>query len=977
MIYKSLIKNNLVLILCFLFIQAAAQDPPFLKYYDHPWVDSLMTELTMEEKVAQSIFMATWSNRDIGHYTDTDSLIRNHKIGGLVFFQGSPGKQVELINHYNSVSDIPLAVALDAEWGAAMRLDNLQDYPYQMTLGAVSDDSLIYRMGLRIAQELKLLGIDINLAPVADINNNSRNPVINYRSFGEDKNKVATRVNMYMKGLQDGGILATAKHFPGHGDTDTDSHHALPLLKHSRERFDSLELYPFIRAIESGIGGIMSAHLDIPSLNPQSNLPSTLSRPVMTDLLKKELGFKGLAITDAMNMKGLTRYFDPGIAEAEAYRAGNDIIEYVSDAALAINSILDYYNNGKISYEQIEETTRKILAFKYWSMQDKTVTDGEKARVYSNSNENKSFIRKLYSNAITVLNNKDNLIPIRQLDKKTIACLAINAEEKTAFQAMVEKYTKADNYYWTEGINDIDTLLKKLQDYDLVIAGFFDTDQRPYRNFGISKSASAFVNRLSEMTDLLGVYFGNPYAIDKLKGFKDAEGLILTYQENIYTEQLAAQLIFGGTGAHGKLPVTINDTYRRGYGIITPGNLRLQYGFPEDAGLQSGIPSTTIDSIAISGIEAGAYPGCEVLIARKGVVFFHKCYGTHTYDARTSVEPGDLFDLASVTKVAAATTGLMVLDSEDLFDPEKTLIDYVPEMRFSDKKDLVFRDILAHQAGLYPWIPYWKSTLRNNGKFKWWTIKRVKSDRYPGTAANGLFVHRNYMNKIHRAIRKSPLGPKEYKYSGLSFFLIPGIIEDQSGEGYEDFLYNNVYHKLGAYDIVFNPFRFYHRTRIMPTEVDTLFRHQLLHGYVHDEGAAMMGGFSGNAGLFATANDLVKLLEMYRREGSYGGEQIIAKEVIREYTTYQFPDNENRRGLGFDKPLIDENDGTAEDYPCTGASPSSFGHSGFTGTFAWVDPEEELSYVFLSNRVYPTRNNSLLYDLNIRTNILQAVYDSI
>ncbi|MFO7852928.1 MAG: glycoside hydrolase family 3 N-terminal domain-containing protein [Bacteroidota bacterium] len=974
---KHLITNLLILAPLLISSNSYSQGAEFMKYYDHPWVDSTLSTLSIEEKIAQSIFLATWSNKDIGHYIEIDSTIRKYGIGGLVFFQGTPEKQVELINHYQQVSNLPLAIALDGEWGAGMRLDSIQDYPYQMTLGAINNDSLIYEMGSRIAEEFKLLGLTINLAPVADINNNPDNPVINYRSFGENRNLVARKVIMYMEGLQDKGILATAKHFPGHGDTDIDSHYDLPVIIHSRQRFDSLELYPFKMAIEEGIGSIMSAHLNIPALDTTSDLPSTLSKKIMTGLLKEELGFEGLVLTDAMNMKGLTKHYEPGEAEAIAYMAGNDIIEYVSDAGLAIKSIKDFYDQGKISYAQIDSTTRKILAFKYWSALYAQEPSGEKAIEKSNHNANNAFIRKLYANALTVLNNRENIIPVRHLDNKKIACLAINSRTKTSFQSMTEKYTRIDNYYWSRESNDSDSLIKKLEEYDLVIAGIFDTDQRPYRNYGISQEARDFIAQLAYKTKLIGVYFGNPYAINSLPDLQCAEGLILAYQENKYTEELSAQLIFGGISGHGRLPVTINTKYVQGHGIITPGNIRLQYGYPEDVGISSEEIEKKIDSLALKGLEAGAYPGCEVILARKGIVFFHKCYGSHTYQSRIDVMAKDLYDLASVTKIAASTTGLMKLDGEGLFSPDDKLIDYVPKMRCSDKRDLIFREILAHQAGLYPWIPYWKNTLRNSGKYKWWTIKRVESERYPATVANGLYVHRKYFNKIIRAIKRSPMSEKEYIYSGLVFFLVPSITEDLSGESYEDFLYKNIYHKLGAFDIVFNPFRFYPKSRLVPTERDTLFREQLLHGYVHDEGAAMMGGFSGNAGLFATGNDLIKLMEMYRREGRYGDEQIIEEKIIREYTSYQFPENENRRGLGFDKPLIDEYDGTEEDYPCPGASPSSFGHSGFTGTFVWVDPEYELSYVFLSNRVYPTRENSLLYDLNIRTEILQSTYDSI
>jgi CubicO group peptidase (beta-lactamase class C family) len=423
--------------------------------------------------------------------------------------------------------------------------------------------------------------------------------------------------------------------------------------------------------------------------------------------------------------------------------------------------------------------------------------------------------------------------------------------------------------------------------------------------------------------------------------------------------------------------VSIGAGYPAGSGLETPGGLRLQYAFPENAGVSSYRLQKAIDSIVNAGLRAGAFPGCEVMAARRGMVIFHQTYGHHTYDRRIAVEEGDLYDLASVTKVSGPLSGLMWLEGAGKFSHEEKLGTYCPEMKRSDKASLPLKDILAHQAGLYPWIPYWQDAVRNNGEYRKRFLRYAEERRFPLTVADHLYLKYNYNRKIFKTIRKSELGERTYLYSGLAFFLFPGIIEDLSGERYEDFLYRHIYHRIGAWDLVFNPTRFYSPRRIVPTEYDSTFRKQQVHGYVHDEGAAMMGGYSGNAGLFATAGDLMKLMEMYRRMGTYGGEQIIPAGVLREYTSYQFPETKNRRGLGFDKPLLDERDGTPADYPCPGASPSSFGHSGFTGTFVWVDPEAEITYVFLSNRVYPTRENNLISEMDIRTSILQGIYDAI
>ncbi len=977
---SDLLHKRLLTVTAFLMLTLilAGQQAPYLKYINHPWVDSVLATLDNKERVAQSIWMATWSNRDISHAFEIGNLIKDQKIGGLIFFQGTAEKEAELINYYQSLADVPLIMAMDAEWGPGMRLDNIIDFPYQMTLGAIKNDSLIYLMGREVARQMKLLGLNQNLAPVADINSNPNNPVINYRSFGENRDLVSHKVIMYASGLQDGGIIATGKHFPGHGDTDSDSHLMLPVIRHNKERFDSLELIPFKNAIDSGIGSIMSAHLHIPAYDSRENMPSTLSENIIKGLLKEELGFEGLVVTDAMNMKGLTDGFASGTADAMAYMAGNDILEYVQNAELAIEAILDYRKQGMISDKEIELKCRKILAMKYWcGLDDFQKINKEKLEDRINLPTTRALVRDLYAESLTVLNNENNLIPVKNLDKSKIAVLTINGLKDSPFAEMASNYTHISRFMWKKGVDE-NKLLDTLRFFDIVLVNISGTDQRPYRDFGISSELHLFLSKLGEKNNTISVYAGNPYAIDRLEPLQKSAGLILSYQDNNITQELAAQLIFGGIGGHGKLPVTINKQYPAGYGIITPGNIRLQYGYPENAGISSEILERKIDSIALAGLETEAYPGCEVIAARRGIVFFHKTYGYHTFYRRNKVEKNDVYDLASLTKASAATAGLMVLDDMGLFNPDDNLGKYFPAFRHSDKSDLVLRDILAHQAGLVAWIPFWQDMIKKNGDFKYRSVKTEESQKFNIELSPGMFLNKNYKKKIYRKIKKSPLGETKYLYSGLSFYLFPDIIRELSGMEYDKFLKDRIYHPIGAEDITFNAHLSYPLVQIVPTENDDFFRNTQIHGYVHDEGAAMMGGLSGNAGLFATANDLLKLYEMYRRYGNFGGEQIISEDVIREYTSYQFIENNNRRGLGFDKPsLADSSLSRSQIYPCPSASASSFGHSGYTGTFAWADPEEELSYVFLSNRVYPTRNNNKISSMNIRTDILQSIYDSI
>jgi beta-N-acetylhexosaminidase len=963
-------------------LSAQKIDPPFLKYLNHPWVDSVLKSLSTEERIAQLIWLAGFSNRDISYDVELSNQIKKTGVGGVIFFQDQASKQSGMINYFRQISKVPPIIAEDGEWGIGMRLAGVEKFPYQLTLGAIQDDSLIYKMGAEISKQFKRAGVDINLAPVADINNNPVNPVINFRSFGENIKNVNRKTLMYMNGLQDNGIMAVAKHFPGHGDTNIDSHLDLPVIRHTRARLDSVELVPFRLLIDNGVAGVMPGHLWIPSLDTTNDLPSTVSYPVLTGLLKNELGFKGLILSDAMNMGGVTRYTKPGEAPKLSLKAGMDVLEYVIDPEKTIKSIAESVKKGEISAASIDEKCRKVLALKYWSGLNRPV-EVKKDNILEDLTppRTQALIRELYASALTVINNEQNIIPVRFNDTLKIATLAINRKGISDFQKRISSYFPADHFY-IDTLNTKKTgdILKKLSKYDLIITGIFNTEQKAMSDFGIPDGLNEFLSHLNDQNNTIITYFGNPYAIDRLGSIQASKGLIVAYQENSLTEDLSAQLIFGAIGAKGILPVTINSRYHEGYGIITPGNLRLQYAIPESAGVSSDLLMRRIDSLANWGLAMGAYPGCEIMIARKGEVIFQKTYGFHTYDNSTSVSENDLFDLASVTKISSATPGLMLLNSMGKFSPDKHLGEYLPFFRNSNKSDLLLRDMLAHQAGLTAWLPFWKQTMKKNGKFKARTFKPEYSDKYPLKVADGMYMYKNYKQKMFNEIKKSSVNTKQkkYLYSDLTFIIMPEIISSLSGMKWNEFVTRNIYHKIGAYDIVFNPYQKYPLDRIIPTEYDSLFRKQQIWGTVHDEASAMLGGISGHAGLFATANDLLKLMELYRRMGNYGGEQLISENVLKEYTRVQFPENKNRRGLCFDKPLLNNSELKQKDtYPTHSASPESFGHSGFTGTFVWIDPKYEISYVFLCNRVYPTRNNNKVSELGIRTEILQAVYDSI
>lgn len=962
------------------FAQRPKNYPVFQRDVNNHWVDSVFRKMTPEERIGQLVFVAAYSNRgpkQIMHITD---LIRKYKIGGLIFFQGTPDKQAVLENFYQSQSKVPLIIAMDAEWGLHMRLKHTIHFPYQMALGAMKSDTLVYQMGKEIGRELRRLGVQMNLAPVVDINSNPKNPVIGFRSFGSNKIDVAEKGIAYMKGLQASGVIATAKHFPGHGDTFKDSHKTLPVVPYSIQRLDTLELYPFRKLIDAGVGAVMTAHLYVPALDPTPHLASSLSRRVVTGLLKKKLGFRGLIITDALNMKGVTKYFPPGKLEVKAIQAGNDILEFTENVPLTIHSIKKALAEGKISWRQINKSCKKVLAAKYWAGLDHyQPVDTTHLVADLNTPEAEVLRRKLLQSALTVLQNKNNVIPVNLSKYPHIASLAIGDSTLTPFQNMLDNYTHMDNYFWvkSDALKD-SVLISRLSKYNLVIVGLDEKSPFPTRNFGLSPEMVKFFHDLMQNHNNLVAVLGNPYSLNELTDIKNANGLLVTYRDGKLAQELAAQMIFGAIGAHGKLSVRLHQ-FPLYAGVSTPSIGRLAYTIPEAEGVNSAYLDHKIDSIVQSGLNAKAFPGCEILVARNGAVIFDKAFGYHTYNHRIKVEKGDLYDLASLTKVSASLPAIMKLYDQKKISLDAPFYKYWHAFKHSNKKHITLREILAHQAGLEAYIPFWKKTIRQNGKFKRRIFRSDSSAKFDLAVDRGIYMNRNYVKKMYREIKRSPVqkNPK-YLYSGLGFMLFPKMIGKMTGVNFQTYLKKNFYQPLGASSLTYTPYRYYPMSRVAPAEVDTFFRKEPVHGYVDDEDAAMFGGISGNAGLYGDANDLAKLCQMYLNMGYYGGKQYIADSTMKEFTSVQYPANDNRRGLGFDKPLLGNDTLTeVESYPTLGASPASFGHSGYTGTFFWADPKDDVLYIFLSNRTYPSRANEKIVQMNIRTNILQAVYDAI
>ncbi|MCL6261632.1 serine hydrolase [Aquiflexum sp. TKW24L] len=939
------------------------------------WVDSIFDTNSFEQRLGQLFMVAAYSNKDEKHTAEITKLVREQNIGGLIFFQGGPVRQANLTNYYQSISKMPLFIAMDAEWGVNMRLDSIIGFPKAMTLGALPDEDLIYEMGKEIAFQFKELGMHINFAPVVDVNSNPNNPVIGYRAFGEEKHLVTRKSLAYMKGLQDNGVMANAKHFPGHGDTETDSHYTLPVIKHTETRIKDIDLYPYRELIENDLMSVMVAHLHVPSMDSETDKATTLSKYVVTDLLKKQMNFKGLVFTDALNMKGVSKYLKPGEVDLHALLAGNDVLLYSLDVPKAKAMILQAVADGKISQEEVDDKIRRILKAKFWAGLDhRRPIETYKLAERINRPEAALLVEKLYERAITVTSNKDNLIPLRNLDIQRFASLTIGGSG-TTFQKKLDKYARFDHFAVSNGSDEasLKDLASKLKDYQTIIVGMTGITNSPKRNFGVSMSDFDFIKNLSKDKNLILVVFGSAYSI---KSLPEMPHNIVAFENNSITQNLVPEIIFGARDAHGLLPVTANLTLRQGTGGYLEGLGRLAYSIPESQGLDSR-KLGKIDSIMARSIDRKAIPGGVILVAKNGQVIFEKAYGHYDYKKTRPVTTETIYDLASITKVLATTQAVMFLESRGVIDMNKPIGNYLPELENTNKEDLILRDILAHEAGLVAFLPHYAKTVEAS-QWKSQYYRSVAEPGYSLPVSNDMFALNSLRDSIWTWTIKSELRKHEgnkrkygYVYSDLTMYLMQELVEEMTQQPLDEFLEQNLYGPLGLYSMTFNPARKYPLDLIAPTEDDITFRKRQVQGYVHDPGAAMYGGVAGHAGLFGKANDLAVLMQLMLNGGKYADVEFIDEKTVQEFTKRQ--SIQSRRGWGWDKPepAIGKGGSAGNNAP-----KSTFGHTGFTGTCVWADPDNDLIYVFLSNRVHPNAENNLLLKDGVRQEIHDIIYQA-
>ena len=912
------------------------------------WVETTLARMTLEEKVAQMIIVWTpgnYSSHESQRWQDLERLVSGRKLGGFVFSIGDVYEYAVQANKLQRLSDVPLLLAADLEYGPAMRVRGSTRFPHAMAIGATRNSQYAFEVGKATAEEARALGIIQNYAPVADVNNNPKNPVINIRSYGDDVRLVSEMVSAFVKGSQGAGVIATVKHYPGHGDTDIDTHLGLPTIGYDRERFEKVELAPFREAFSAGAKSVMIGHISVPALDSVTGIPATVSPRITTELLRNEEGFHGLVVTDALGMKGITSKYGPAEAAILAVKAGDDALLMPVDADVAIDAIVGAVKRGEISEARISVSVRKLLECKKWAGLDTNrYADVEKVFDVVGSKPHQLLAREIARKAVTVLGNKNSLLPLsKSQDKKILDLVFADTEDPAAGKGfhgeLAERSPNADFVKIDPRSNalDFDGALAEAAAADIVLfqlqyyirsgemTGFLPKEVRELINKIIASGKRCFA-----------VSLGNPYLVTD---FPKIESYVCTFGGGDAGEEAAVQVIFGEEPATGRLPITIPGVYQFGDGVEYA-KLALRDGKPEEAGFDAN-RLLKVSDIIEEAIRDSAFPGAVLLVAKDGIIVHNEAYGTYTYEPSAKlVEPTSMFDLASVTKVTSTTSAVMRLYDEGKLKLDDPIVKFYPAFGQKGKDKITVYNLMVHNSGL----PAWK------------TFYTYCND--PQSVLDSVFA-----SELIYKTGDSTL------YSDLGLITMGKVVEKITGTTLDKYVDSVFFKPLGMRNTMYNPPAKL-IPRIAPTEVDNYWKRTgiAVRGRVHDENAATLGGVSGHAGLFSTASDLAILLQMELNGGTYGGQRFIKEETLRMFTTRQ--SDRSTRGIGWDTP-------TLKGYSFVGHqfSAKSFIHTGFTGTSVAVDRSRNLIVVFLTNRVYPTRNNSKLF--GVRPKVHDAVINAL
>ena len=950
-------------------LSSAQQPDPLLSVnpkLQQKWVDSVYHSMSLDQKIGQLFTPMVFSKKDDKHFDDIRSLIKKYHIGGLIFSLGAPVKQTQWLNEFQSMSKVPLLISMDAEWGVAMRLDSVIAFPWSMTLGAIKENSIIRKIGKRMGEQEKILGVNMSYAPVLDINTNAQNPIIGNRSFGEDPLRVAEKGVALMLGHHDAGILTSGKHFPGHGDTAKDSHITLPTVSFDRSRLEKIETYPFKKAIEQGLSSVMTAHLNVPALTNTED-PSSLSHSVVTKLLKQNIGFNGLAVTDALNMKGAEPNDPNSNMDLLALMAGNDILLISKDIPLGIEKIKIAYQKFNIVKTRVEESVKKILKAKYKvGLTHKDRVDTKNIYTRLNTKKDTLLIEEAYAKSITLLKNDNKLLPLDP--GTTYAHIKLGDDQSDVFETQLRDYVNIK----TVTPSTIVETLTALKDFKKVIISYHRSNRSPFLSADFSKDEIKLIQAIARKHELILNVFVNPYSLIDLGDLSSIEGLIVSYQNSPISQKISAELMNGYGSFLGSLPVGISNRFPVGSGIRFEPNEKnkriglIEKGFDPDR-------LAEIDYFAQRVIDSAMTPGMQILVAKSGEILYHKSFGHHTYNKKIKVENHHLYDLASLTKITATLPLIMREVDKNRFGLNSSFKDFMPELEGTNKANLSVKESLSHFARLTPWIPFYKKTIDEKGQPLRKFYRDRDKTRFNIPVADQLYLRSNFNQKIEKQVIGSPLlDSLYYKYSDLPFYMFKNFLEKKYKKPLNDLADEFLYEPLGLERTLFNPWKFVPKDQIVPSEIDDYFRHRELRGYVHDMGAAMQGGIGGHAGLFSNAEEVYYIMQMYLQKGSVNGHEFITSKTFDEFNRCYYCDKGNRRGIGFDKPQL-----KGEGSTCGCVSKVSFGHMGFTGTYAWADPDQELIFVFLSNRTYPSMSNNLLGQKNVRTRMQALVYKAL
>lgn len=951
------------------------------------WADSVYSTLSDRQRVAQLVFATVNPQDGAASKAVVKKFVSTDGCGGLLFSKGSLAQYASMIDYAQSLAKVPLLITFDGEWGLSMRIPDTPRFPKNMALGAVSDYRLLYDYGREMARQCKLLGVEVNFAPDADVNSNPSNPVIGIRSFGEDPQRVAKAATAYSLGLEDGGVQAVAKHFPGHGDTDADSHKSLPVVTHSRAVLDTTDFVPFREFIGAGCSGVMVGHLNVPSLDA-SKTPASLSRKIITGTLRDELGFEGLVYTDALAMKGAVDPKGRGNALA-ALLAGADVLLNPVNPSKAITDILAALKSGALSAKEIEKHCKHVLQYKYLLGLGRDRFTGSVAALGEkiNSPEAEALIQKLANASITVVKNNNGILPVGGLTDLCAAVINIGAKSGNTFMNTCSHYIETEPHYT---INEAFSAasLKKINANGMIIVGIYD-------NKAVTRECFTQLMR-GATKPVVAVFFTNPYSVARFaEPLKKASAVVLAYEDTGAGQRAAAEALFAGISVSGRLPVGIAGVAKCGAGISYP-KTRLGFTSPVAEGFEPWL-ADSLNAVVGNAVRSGAMPGCQVLVARNGNIVYDRAFGhLSSLPQSAKVNAQTSYDLASVSKATGTLGGVMKAYDMGLFGLDAPLGKFIPQLTDTAKQRITMRQLLYHESGMPASLNMYETMFdpdsytgrlvtgrrdRNHtvriynrawgnttAKLRKDILKRASSDSFPVEAAEGIFVGPETYDTVMMRIYDIPLKSREYRYSCLNFCLLMDVEQRLTGRPHDEFVKKEVFGPLGAYRTAYRPKTNIGTGNVAPTEKDTYLRRQTVHGYVHDELAAFSGGVQGNAGLFANADDVAKYCQMLLNGGTYGDARILSEKTVRLFTTDKSATC--RRGLGFDKPDTDNPDNSPT---CEEASAAVFGHLGFTGTVFWVDPSKNLIFVFLTNRVNPTRDSAKFNKLNIRPHLFSIV----